>query len=80
MNEIHEFNPQSWPSNRLHKSTFMEKSAIKLIYFDTCVKNFFAQKLILKFLISVFVSNSTTSLEKYFFLILEYCEITIHAY
>ena len=75
MNEIHEFNPQSWPSNRLHNATFMEKSAIKLIYFDT-----FLQKLILKVLISVFVSNSTTSLEKYFFLILEYCEITIHAY
>ena len=40
MNEIHEFNPQSWPSNRLHNTTFMEKSAIKLIYFDTCVKKF----------------------------------------
>ena len=79
MNEIHEFNPQSWPSNRLHNTTFMEKSAIKLIYFDTCVKTFFLQKLILKVLISVFVSNSTTSLEKHFFLILDYCENPIHA-
>ena len=79
MNEIHEFNPQSWPSNRLHNTTFMEKSAIKLIYFDTCVKTFFLQKLILKVLISVFVSNSTTSLEKHFFLILDYCKNPIHA-
>ena len=45
MNEIHEFNPQSWPSNRLHNATFMEKSAIKLIYFDTCVKKFFYKNL-----------------------------------
>ena len=41
MNEIHEFDPQPWPSNRLHNTTFMEKSAIKLIYFDTCVKKIF---------------------------------------
>ena len=80
MNEIHEFDPQPWPSNRLHNTTFMEKSAIKLIYFDTCVKSFFAQKLILKLLIFVFVSNSTTSFKSTFFLILEYSEIPIHAY
>ena len=44
MNEIHEFDPQPWPSNRLHNTTFMEKSAIKLIYFDTCVKKNFCTK------------------------------------
>ena len=48
MNEIHEFNPQSWPSNRLHNTTFMEKSAIKLIYFDTCMKNIFSTKIYFK--------------------------------
>ena len=62
MNEIHEFDPQPWPSNRLHNTTFMEKSAIKLIYFDTCVKSFFAQKLILKLLIFVFVKFQTAQL------------------